>query len=210
MTVDPTKQDKIEAAKQAIEVTEAMQAISDDEVQLSLNEEQQILDSTESEEEAQTLRDAAILAKKSKVATQRAKTAVNKSVPADKLFQRPSFGHVSAKAFYHTRDAYRFLLGRNPRASVKGNKRIRHTRIVGLFEAAIAVKNIEAGYQADCPYAAWTLVKIEAQMQKIRELFQSSQAQANALIAEATHLVFEPFESRHPTEVTLDFRSIVV
>lgn len=207
MVLATTQLEKIDAARQSLEVTEAMAAISDDDVQLSADEEQHILDNTASEEEAQALREAAMLAKKSKEATKRAKQAVNKSVPAERLFQRPSFGHVSAKATYHTRDAYRFLLGRNPRSGVKDNKRIRYTRIVGLFEAANAVKNIEAGYQMGCPYAAWTLVKLEEQMQRIRSLFKRSQDQAEALIAEKTHLLFDPFASRHPTTVTLDFRS---
>ncbi len=153
MVLAPTQLKKIDAARQSLEVTEAMAAINGDDVQLSADEEQRIIDNTESEEEAQALREAAILAKKSKEATKRAKTGVNKSVPAERLFQRPSFGHVSARAIYHTRDAYRFLSGRNPRSTVKDNKHIRYTRIVGLFEATNAVKNIEAGYQTGCPYA---------------------------------------------------------
>ncbi len=73
MILAPIQLKKIDAARQSLEVTEAMAAISDDDVQLSAYEEQ---------------------------------------------------------------------------------------RIVGLFEAANAVKNIEAGYQTGCPYAAWILVKL--------------------------------------------------
>ncbi|MBR0573821.1 MULTISPECIES: AcaB family transcriptional regulator [Pasteurellaceae] len=198
---------KINDAKQSIEVSEEMKSISDDEVKLTVQEEQYIIDSTETEQDAQMVREAAILAKKKKIATQKAKARINRSVPAEKLFHRPSYGYISATATYHTRDAYRFLLGRNPRTIVRNNQKVRQTRIVGLFEAANAVKNIEAGYQQGCYYATWTLVKIERQMQKIRELFAISQEQTNTMIKNATNLVFEPFSSRSPTTVTLDFRS---
>ncbi len=202
-----TQKEKIEQAKQSIEITEAMNAISDDEIQLTLKEEQHIIDSTETDEEAQELREAAILAKKSKLATQRAKSMVNKSVPAEKLFHRPSFGNISATATYHTRHAYRFLLGRNASLTVKDGKRIRPTRIVGLLSAAASVRRIEEGHQAGCFYATWTLVKIEQQLSELRALFKQSQQQAQELINRSTNLVFEPFVSRSPTTVTLDFRS---
>ncbi len=192
---------------QSIEYNQASASISDDEVSLTTREESEIEDIAETPQEANEMRKAALLAKKNKEALKRAKAAVNKAVPAETLVQRPRYGHITGVATYHTTDAYRFLLGRSPRTVIKNGKRERQTRIIGLFEAAEAVKQIEAGYQAGCAYAAWTLVRIEEQIKEVRSLFARSKQEAENLIQLSTMIRLHPFESKTPSEVQLNFKS---
>ncbi len=198
---------KIVEQTKSIEFNEASASVSDDDVKLTAKEEQQIRDIAETPQEVEEMTRSALLAKKNKEALKRAKALVNKAVPASHLVQRPGYGHLTGTATYHTVDAYRFLLGRNPRTVVKNGKRERQTKIIGLFEAADSVKQIEAGYQAGCPYACWTLVKVEEQLKEIRGLFAKSKQEAENLISVSTSVTLNPFESKNPSEVLLDFRS---
>ncbi len=147
--------------------------------------------------------------KKQIEAVKLAKKQVNDSVPSKHLLQRPSYGQISATALLHSHEAYRFLLGRNQRIIYNSEgKRIRQTSIVGLFEAASNVAKIVTGYHSDCPYAAWTLVKIEEQLELVKEKFYEAKLDAEKLSASAASLEFAPFTSRNPSEIPLTFKSI--
>ncbi len=54
MTLTAEQLKRIDEAKQALEVNEAIETLSDEDVALTAKEEQHIIDSTSSEEEAQT------------------------------------------------------------------------------------------------------------------------------------------------------------
>ncbi|MBS9781893.1 MAG: DUF1845 family protein [Gammaproteobacteria bacterium] len=203
------KRKKIIDAKKSMELQSAENKIDDSDITLTAAEEQKILEVAESDEEAQEMRESAIKALKQVEAVKLAKKQVNSSVPSKHLLQRPSYGHFSATALLHSHEAYRFLLGRNQRIIFNDEgKRIRQTSIVGLFEAASNVANIVAGYQSGCPYAAWTLVKIEDQLKLVRDRFHEAKNDAEKLCTSATLINMGEFTSRNPSEIPLNFKSV--
>lgn len=201
------KRKKIDEARKSIEYKEAESEVADVEVNLTPKEEQEIAELAESPEELDKLRQTAINSKKHIEALKVAKRKVNESVPSRHLVQRPGYGHITATTQLHSRGAYNFFLGREQQIKIVNGKRVRQTRIVGLTRAAAGLKRITAGYQSGCPYAAWTLIKIDDQIEKMQEAIKQSQIDAEKLRQFASHIKIEPFCSKTPTEITLDFKS---
>ncbi len=202
------KRKRIIKAKKSIELQTAEDEIDDNNIKLTPDEEKAIDDIAESESDKKELRTTAIAAKKHKEAVKLAKKKVNAAVPSKHLIQRPGYGESSAVALLHSHEAYRFLLGRNQRMIVKDGQRIRQTSIIGLFEAAAHLNTIYSGYQSGCPYAKWTLVKIEEQIKNIRKLISEAKAAADELRKAATLIDIKLFNSKNPSEISLDFKSI--
>lgn len=203
-----SKRQKIDAAKKSMEMQQAEQDVADINVTLTAKEEHEIEDLAETAEEAEEMREAAVQAKKHIEAVKLAKKQVNDNVPAQHVIQRPSYGHLTATAQLHSHEAFRFPLGRNQRILMKEGKRVRQTRIVGLFDAAASLKQIVAGYQSGCPYAAWTLIKIEEQIALIRSLIATAKLEAESLCQQSTNLTLSSFTSKNPSEVPLNFKSV--
>lgn len=163
---------------------------------LSALEERSLDDLAETDQERRELRVQAEGEKLRQLAMREAKHQVNREVPARLLVNRPTFGQVRGNVFFHMRDSFAFLLGRN----VNGKP-----HISGLFEGANAVTNIQRGFLAGCPYAAWFLVRIEHEMDKFRELVQNVEAESLALVRSVTAVTMEPYTSKRPSAVPLIF-----
>ena len=74
-----------------------------------------------------------------------------------------------------------------------------------MLAACKAFRTLVQGYVAGFPYATWYLVQIDEGMARLRALVQEKEAQARALVEAVTVVRLDPFTSRRPAAVPLDF-----
>lgn len=201
------KRKKIVNAQKAIELVEAETEVPEEEYVLTGKEERELEDLAENDSELTELRESAMKAKKQVAATKRAKQKVNKVVPAKDLTERPGYGHITGSIKLHSYEAYRFILGREKQIKTIDGKRERKARIVGVLQAGSNVKKIVNGFHAGCPYATWTLVQIEEQIQEIRSQLKETQKEAEILRKYAASITIDPFTSKGPKELKLEFNA---
>ena len=168
-------------------------------VTLTPAEERELRDIAEGEDDLQALRKEKLDEKREQAAMRQARRRVNDAVPSPTLVQRPTYGATRGKVYLHVRDTYAFLLGR------EANPETHKGYIAGMFAAGKTMRTLVQGHVAGCPYATWYLIQIEEGMAKIREMVKEKEAQAQALVEAATPVRLEPFTSRGPAEVPLDF-----
>ena len=168
-------------------------------VTLTPAEERELRDIAEGEDDLQALRKEKLDEKREQAAMRQARRRVNDAVPSRTLVQRPTYGATRGKVYLHVRDTYAFLLGR------EANPETHKGYIAGMFAAGKTMRTLVQGHIAGCPYATWYLVQIEEGMARFRALVQEKEAQARALVEAATPVRLEPFTSRRPAEVPLDF-----
>ena len=168
-------------------------------VTLTPAEERELRDIAEGEDDLQALRKEKLDEKREQAAMRQARRRVNDAVPSRTLVQRPTYGATRGKVYLHVRDTYAFLLGR------EANPETHKGYIAGMFAASKTMRTLVQGHIAGCPYATWYLVQIEEGMARFRALVQEKEAQARALVEAATPVRLEPFTSRRPAEVPLDF-----
>ncbi len=168
-------------------------------VSLTPAEERDLRDYAEGEDDLRELREEKLEEKREQAALRQARSRVNAEVPSRTLVQRPTYGATRGKVELHVRDTYAFLLGRE--ADPERHKGY----ISGMFAAGKAIRTLVQGHVAGCPYATWYLVQIEEGMARFRALVQEKEAQARALVEAVTVVRLDPFTSRRPAEVPLDF-----
>ena len=168
-------------------------------VTLTPAEERELRDIAEGEDDLQALRKEKLDEKREQAAMRQARRRVNDAVPSRTLVQRPTYGATRGKVYLHVRDTYAFLLGR------EANPETHKGYIAGMFAASKTMRTLVQGHIAGCPYATWFLVRIEDGMAKFREMVKEKEANAIALVEAATPVRLEPFTSRRPAEVPLDF-----
>lgn len=168
-------------------------------VTLTPAEERELRDIAEGEDDLQALRKEKLDEKREQAAMRQARRRVNDAVPSRTLVQRPTYGATRGKVYLHVRDTYAFLLGR------EANPETHKGYIAGMFAASKTMRTLVQGHIAGCPYATWFLVRIEDGMAKFREMVKEKEANAIALVEAATPVRLEPFISRRPAEVPLDF-----
>ena len=168
-------------------------------VTLTPAEERELRDIAEGEDDLQALRKEKLDEKREQAAMRQARRRVNDAVPSRTLVQRPTYGATRGKVYLHVRDTYAFLLGR------EANPETHKGYIAGMFAAGKTMRTLVQGHIAGCPYATWFLVRIEDGMAKFREMVKEKEANAIALVEAATPVRLEPFTSRRPAEVPLDF-----
>lgn len=188
----------VQAKAKSSELREAEAEVSSEAIELTPAEQREIDELAASEAERSEMIDELKTEKMQQEAMRIAREKVNPEVPLRHIVARPTYGPITGRVDYHMRETYSFLLGRS------GNRD--HYRISGLFEAASNVRAVAQGYVAECPYAAWYLVQIEKAIVDIRKKVKSAEAEAQALIRAATELQLEPFTSKRPASVPLDFR----
>ena len=168
-------------------------------VSLTPAEERDLRDIAEGEDDLRELREEKLEEKRQQAAMRQARSRVNDAVPSRTLVQRPTYGATRGKVYLHVRDTYAFLLGR------EANPETHKGYIAGMFAASKTMRTLVQGHIAGCPYATWFLVRIEDGMAKFREMVKEKEANAIALVEAATPVRLEPFTSRRPAEVPLDF-----
>lgn len=168
-------------------------------VTLTPAEERELRDIAEGEDDLQALRKEKLDEKREQAAMRQARRRVNDAVPSRTLVQRPTYGATRGKVYLHVRDTYAFLLGR------EANPETHKGYIAGMFAAGKTMRTLVQGHVAGCPYATWYLIQIEEGMAKFREMVKEKETQAQALVEAATPVRLEPFTSRGPAEVPLDF-----
>ena len=168
-------------------------------VTLTPAEERELRDIAEGEDDLQALRKEKLDEKREQAAMRQARRRVNDAVPSRTLVQRPTYGATRGKVYLHVRDTYAFLLGR------EANPETHKGYIAGMFAASKTMRTLVQGHIAGCPYATWFLVRIEDGMAKFREMVKEKETNAIALVEAATPVRLEPFTSRRPAEVPLDF-----
>ena len=168
-------------------------------VSLTPAEERDLRDIAEGEDDLRELREEKLEEKRQQAAMRQARSRVNEAVPSRTLVQRPTYGATRGKVYLHVRDTYAFLLGR------EANPETHKGYIAGMFAASKTMRTLVQGHIAGCPYATWFLVRIEDGMAKFREMVKEKEVNALALVEAATPVRLEPFTSRRPAEVPLDF-----
>ena len=183
----------------ASELRDAKAAVAAAGVSLTPAEERDLRDIAEGEDDLRELREEKLEEKRQQAAMRQARSRVNDAVPSRTLVQRPTYGATRGKVYLHVRDTYAFLLGR------EANPETHKGYIAGMFAASKTMRTLVQGHIAGCPYATWFLVRIEDGMAKFREMVKEKEANAIALVEAATPVRLEPFTSRRPAEVPLDF-----
>ena len=189
----------IQERADASELRDAKVAVAAAGVSLTPAEERDLRDIAEGEDDLRELREEKLEEKRQQAAMRQARSRVNDAVPSRTLVQRPTYGATRGKVYLHVRDTYAFLLGR------EANPETHKGYIAGMFAASKTMRTLVQGHIAGCPYATWFLVRIEDGMAKFREMVKEKEANAIALVEAATPVRLEPFTSRRPAEVPLDF-----
>ena len=196
------KLEAIKAKGEASELRDAKAAVAAaGNVSLTPAEERELRDYAEGEDDLRELREEKLAEKRKQAAMTQARRRVNAEVPSRTLVQRPTYGATRGKVYLHVRDTYAFLLGR------EANPETHKGYIAGMFAAGKMMRTLVQGHVAGCPYATWYLLQIEDSMAKIREMVREKETQAHALVEAVTPVRLEPFTSRSPAEVPLDFTS---
>ena len=190
---------EVKARGESSELRAAKAAVAAAGVSLTPAEERDLRDYAEGEDDLRELREEKLEEKREQAALRQARSRVNAEVPSRTLVQRPTYGATRGKVELHVRDTYAFLLGRE--ADPERHKGY----ISGMFAAGKAIRTLVQGHVAGCPYATWYLVQIEEGMARFRALVQEKEAQARALVEAVTVVRLDPFTSRRPAEVPLDF-----
>ena len=189
----------IQESAEASELRDAKAAVAAAGMSLTPAEERDLRDIAEGEDDLRELREEKLEEKRQQAAMRQARSRVNEAVPSRTLVQRPTYGATRGKVYLHVRDTYAFLLGR------EANPETHKGYIAGMFAASKTMRTLVQGHIAGCPYATWFLVRIEDGMAKFREMVKEKEANAIALVEAATPVRLEPFTSRRPAEVPLDF-----
>ena len=189
----------IQERADASELRAAKAAVAAAGVSLTPAEERDLRDIAEGEDDLRELREEKLEEKRQQAAMRQARSRVNEAVPSRTLVQRPTYGATRGKVYLHVRDTYAFLLGR------EANPETHKGYIAGMFAASKTMRTLVQGHIAGCPYATWFLVRIEDGMAKFREMVKEKEVNALALVEAATPVRLEPFTSRRPAEVPLDF-----
>lgn len=190
---------EVKARGESSELRDAKAAVAAAGVSLTPAEERDLRDIAEGEDDLRELREEKLEEKRQQAAMRQARSRVNDAVPSRTLVQRPTYGATRGKVYLHVRDTYAFLLGR------EANPETHKGYIAGMFAASKTMRTLVQGHIAGCPYATWFLVRIEDGMARSREMVKEKEANAIALVEAATPVRLEPFTSRRPAEVPLDF-----
>lgn len=188
---------RIRDKSRASELREAEIDVAATGVSLTAAERRDIRDIADSPEEESELVEERLAQKRNEQAMRRARQKVNESVPSRTLLTRPGYGPSHGNVQIHVRDSFAFLLGRSNRDG--------KFYISGLFDSSVAARKVVQGHHAGCPYATWYLIQIEKEIHDFRILVAEMEEKAKALVQAATFVRMNPFVSRQPAEVPLDF-----
>ncbi len=185
--LDGTRSRELEAAEREL--------ADDPEVRLSPLDQDIIRAESETPEEA-----AAVIAgeesrmRKEKALEQAAKL-INQETPSRMLLERPAWGITGATGELHMRSSWAICLGRSS------------PMITGMYGFAAKVKAVIAAYRKGCPFAAQRLLKLEAELKKVNEIFSVKEAELRKMLGSSVRTKMEPFTSERPSSVSVNFIS---
>ena len=185
--LDGTRSRELEAAEREL--------ADDPELQLSPLDKDIIRAESETPEEA-----AAVIAgeesrlRKEKALEQAAKL-INQETPSRMLLERPAWGITGATGELHMRSSWAICLGRSS------------PMITGMYGFAAKVKAVIAAYRKGCPFAAQRLLKLEAELKKVNEIFSVKEAELRKMLGSSVRTKMEPFTSERPSSVSVHFIS---
>ena len=185
--LDGTRSRELEAAEREL--------ADDPEVRLSPLDQDIIRAESETPEEA-----AAVIAgeesrlRKERALEQAAKL-INQETPSRMLLERPAWGITGATGELHMRSSWAICLGRSS------------PMITGMYGFAAKVKAVIAAYRKGCPFAAQRLLKLEAELKKVNEIFSVKEAELRKMLGSSVRTKMAPFTSERPSSVSVNFIS---
>ena len=185
--LDGTRSRELEAAEREL--------ADDPELQLSPLDKDIIRAESETPEEA-----AAVIAgeesrlRKEKALEQAAKL-INQETPSRMLLERPAWGITGATGELHMRSSWAICLGRSS------------PMITGMYGFAAKVKAVIAAYRKGCPFAAQRLLKLEAELKKVNEIFSVKEAELRKMLGSSVRTKMAPFASVRASSVRVTFIS---
>ena len=185
--LDGTRSRELEAAEREL--------ADDPELQLSPLDKDIIRAESETPEEA-----AAVIAgeesrlRKERALEQAAKL-INQETPSRMLLERPAWGITGATGELHIRSSSVIWLGRSSPV------------LTGMSGFAAQVKAVIAAYRKGCPFAAQRLLKLEAELKKVNEIFSVKEAELRKMLGSSVRTKMAPFTSERPSAVSVNFIS---
>ena len=128
-------------------------------------------------------------------ALEQAAKLINQETPSRMLLERPAWGITGATGELHMRSSWAICLGRSS------------PMITGMYGFAAKVKAVIAAYRKGCPFAAQRLLKLEAELKKVNEIFSVKEAELRKMLGSSVRTKMAPFTSERPSSVSVNFIS---